>query len=574
MKELPAPAHLVRIPKVYHGTLYNAVRGTLDRWIMTHNEQFPTPTYRKNHPRRLQLGEVNVLYNILRCWAAQQAKQINDCEPITNIVWINNADIQSGHRDKTNVGRYLGKLAMAGLIGGRRAKEEDPRRYQDQFGEGGGRGFGWVPVKRFRGTQANYGILINPDLIPYTAIPEKVLVMLYTAFEVGDCSPKVENFHLPKAIMGSFRNEEMSEVVFSIENYLQEDERRQAEKKAFPTVTGDQEDEERQAPKAEQDGDGKSRGLGENLSESEEAKEAVRRFMEGNPIQREESANPVEKGSEAPPVFSPEISLKELREGLALNESFEWKDKRPAISYAASLITQYLKKLAPIMLDYEGSPGREYVDPCVRKGFEMALQLIESYEDQEATYNRLTACIDRIQARIQHDPKTFYTAPPNKWFDKDYPFNILYHGEIYLKPWEKGKADFSELQSLNQRLKEDQEQSQSYWASVSPYHGLAWSMKHHMMRYHPKDHRLRLADLSQWARGLQLLQKQAKVSYEHLVEVTKWLLTSGSKEAIYWRKQRGWNWGIRSVAGFRKHWQALDKAYTRHKQKKQKSKAA
>ena len=562
MINLPTPATIVKIPKVFHGKLYTAAKLKLDKRIIEHNQKYPTPAFRKNHPRRLQLGEVNVLYNILRCWAAQQAPNVNNCDCVTNIVWINNADIQSGHRDKTNVGRYLGKLAFASLIGGRRATKKDAVRYQDQFGEDPGKGFGWVPVKRFRGTKCDYGILIDPQLIPYDAIPGKVLVNLFLSFPASNEGSKSENFTLPKGNMGSYIYEDMNEVVFEASNMHTEDGEREVFQKASLPGTRSREDEERQAPKTMQ-----VQGDMSKLSEEEKAKIAVRNFMNGSPpppvdLEPDEGH---ERTSSPSFIDPPEIEPSELRKGTELTKRYS--EKRKAVIYGASLITQYLKKLAPLMINQSGNPGREYVDGCIVKGYHKAVELIESYEDHEATYRRLCACIDRIQGRIQYNPHNFFVPPPNMWFDKDHSFNIIFHGEIYLKPWEKGRQDFGEWKQLTQRVEQSHQKSVGYWADQGPYHALAWSMKHHMCKHHPKDNRLKMADLNKWATGLRLLQKRERITYDRLVEVAKWLLTSAHKEAIYWRKKRGWNFGIRSVSGFANHWKDIEAAYLTHKRK-------
>lgn len=495
-------------PTVYANRLLDAMKPQIWAHVARYNAQFDGQ-HSKAYPLRLKKTEINTLFNILRAYCAQLAAAVNAGDPIRNVVLINNVSAQAGDGHKSNTPRHLSKLCRAGFLAGFSSEGQQYRSVLE-----GGKGFGYCPIKRFRGTGRDFGLLLNPRFVPLGALPLGVPVLFQDGFArpqgMGH-SPKCETFDLPLD-KKNFINESMK---------VEGDPLPQ---KVFASAHGLSEEKERQA---QEDRKGAG-GAAVDVTSPDLPMPA------GIPRSGEAITEDAPKGS---------LFRKLYLEG----EEIE--------AYAILLVQMYLNKLAPAMKQASGE-GRVYYPSSVARGVSHAEDLLRRYKDPKEGFDQLTAVIDRMQARILRDPYRSYVAPPCKWFDGSYPYNIHFHRERYLKPYLARKEDFRTGKAFQEEMPMDDIQI----AEESRFHGLAWSMKKYMCELYPKDKRLRAADLNKWAGTLRLMSRRDHVPYDHMVHVAKWMLLSEDTDARFWREAGGF--GIRSATGFRRNYQQMQDQYS------------
>jgi len=497
--------------------------------IEAHNAQYATE--RKSYPRRIKLGDENCFWNILHAWAAQAAQAANSGQAVTNRVEINNKDVLNGRRDKSNVGRYLSKLGMAGLVGARRAEEGDPTRYQCQFEVKGGKGFGWVPVKRNRGTLKDYTILIDPALIPLQALPEGTPIFALDRIEAPDRAPSlVESFKVSLDKRISI-NEEMS----------------QKARLAPPSAAKMR---ERQTPQAEAVlSDGKEKRKEKGCAAAKTGPQLV-------PVEMPLPAAPATPADTGSPIPTNATDLEVMFRKL----TFEGKR---LTALAMFLVSSYFKKLVPAM----GKTEADYVPSQYREGVKQAERMLmilaeAQGNDLEKVSDVLHLTIDRMQQAIAHSPGV-YAAPPGKWFNPDHKGNITVAYQKYLVPWDKTRDKLADLAKRRKLVAEGLE-TELEAQTKGKYYALAYALKKHLMRYHKTDSRVRSADLEKWAHTLRLMCERDKVPYRRACIVAEWWLLSDHEEARFFRSEigaEGAPGGIRSARGLRRNWRAMERAW-------------
>lgn len=490
--------------------------------IDEYNKQFEG--HSKAYPARIKQQEVNCLFHILRAWAAQAADDLNRMDMVNNTVSINNRTAQGPNRDLSNVGRYLGKLAAAGFIGGIRAGEKSPLRYQCQFSTDKGKGFGWMPVKDFHGTNRDYEILLNPEIMPFGAIPLGVSVILFDKFpdkvspkNLIVPSPKIENFHLIQEL-STFRNKGISYKALASQ----------------ATPTEQKEEKERQPLKA-------------------------RKYRVDGPTDLEPSTEKtgfIEKKGKDLQITASEI--KKLPADLLLALVGSGHEVK---TWAMTLVSSYLSKLAPIMPGWQGI-GRVYSPSVIEKGYLKALQMLSEAKNPYQMYLRMIQVIDRMQDAMKHNPQLWVNAP-HKYFDKDYKYNIWSSEKVYLIPWEKTGKELKALCTNAEKIQLEKINREKALTFVSKYHGLAFSLKNYMIQFHRNDNRLKKADLTQWAVHLRLMCERDNVGYDEAVRVAKWMLLDKSQGAKFWRLEAKGH-GIKSARQFRINYQKIRNAYSRY----------
>lgn len=419
-------------PKLYSDRLKAAMKAEIWRRIEAHNAQYPRPQFRKSYPARLKTAEINTLFLILDAWCAQQAAQVNAGGPCTNRVRIDNVSVQGGPegRDRSNTGRFLGKLAFAGFLVGRKAIGDDPGRYRCQFTQTGGKGFGIVPEKHFRGSNRPYDILLDPALIPQGALPLGTPILSLTGFGKGKKgAPMVESFTVLQEREKAFITEDLNQAL---------------SQKGVASPQSVAKMKEGQAPET-------SPADPDSPKEIEENTDLLTGDLRAEEIEGK---------------CGQTLALQLHQEG------------RMEASLAVSLVRTYLTKLAP-MMGHHGKP-RQYVPRSIENGMEAAAQLLLGYakagHDLIATFDRLVAAIERTRSRIVHDPQSAFAAPPCKYFDADFRCNIEWWAKTYLLPWEDGQQAFAEKRQPALSLSTTWSAEEA--AQKGPYHGLAWSIHH------------------------------------------------------------------------------------------------
>ncbi|MEL6256679.1 MAG: hypothetical protein AAFR87_32060 [Bacteroidota bacterium] len=211
-------------------------------------------------------------------------------------------------------------------------------------------------------------------------------------------------------------------------------------------------------------------------------------------------------------------------------------------AYARLLMDSYKQKLAKAM-------NRSFSPAELKRGKKSALSLLKACNTiaLDGFVDKCLRTITHMEQWILHDPSKNFVMPPSKWFDMGYSHNIAGAYRKFLLPWDQQAHAWKQKELIPaSRPTLPQEAfgqlAQLFWKHLSPLH--------------PKDQRVRKANLSKWAYELQLLHKESRLGKDTLQSLILWLVKSPSKRAKFWRKESG-GFGIRSASGFRRNFTHL-----------------
>lgn len=538
-------------------TLFDAAYPDLCGYIRSWNLQFPTKaearhlekenpgfavaeTFTRAYKRRIKAGEEKTIINLFRLWCKQTADKINSGEMvITNIVDANGQSARDGKASSSGTNAHLGKAAYTGFLRG----EEDTEAitYKDQFIYPEGKGFGVRPLKNFRGTTADYQLLIHPDFLPVKNLPKGISFLDLESFEptlypYQAAQPlrirgyKIENLHQSKVTDGNLRNKEISQ---------------KASEARKPVALGVI-----------------AKTVFNQGTASENFTADLAGATDGNPANVEgESSNASNVSPEINKNFSgaaaPDLLYRDAGSGIQVKLTSEDAFRRlfmagqQIAAFAVLLIQSYLKKIAPAM-------GREYFPTEIKRGLSNAMELLAGIPEPELSdsVDRFCLVIDHMAQWIRLDPDTNFVLPPSRWFSLQEKANIIGAETYFLKPWEATGKEFEDGKKRREKIEAARKQNEEQTASLSNLHYLAWRMKVRMMQLHPTDSRLKSADLDKWTIPLKMMIRQDKHTFSEIVKVATWLIESKSKSAAFWRKETAGR-GLRSTSGFRRNYLAM-----------------
>lgn len=222
--------------------------------------------------------------------------------------------------------------------------------------------------------------------------------------------------------------------------------------------------------------------------------------------------------------------------------------------YAQLLVSLYQNKLATAM-------GRDYKSQYLR-AFHSALKLLKSVPDDqlEAFNDRLVQVIDHQEKRLLLYPEAFVVGPV-RFFEPKEKYGILHYEKNWLQVYERRSVEFEEMAQARGRKSQEQLDGEAEIAQQDKkWYFLGWRFKNALMRMHPKDMRLRKANLANWERDIRLLVRKDGIPAKELIAVMDWLLKSALPNAQWWRSQYNLD-GIKSTSSLRKHYAKLRIAY-------------
>lgn len=482
--------------------MYSVLCAKIDQ----HNAQYSTSAlapsgikYSRNYPARVKDPEKTTMIRIIGAAARHFAAQINaGKQVVSNAIPTNRQKARGNNGAKRQAPRHIAKGAACGVFLGRQVTKEDGADYKFVVLDDG-KILGAYPYKANHGHTRDFEILLDPDLMPTEILCQ---------------------FGVSTAIQANFDTCET-------DIYMQ---------RKTPNSLGQKET------------------LKKEISEAALAPGVAKTLTEARTLE----AGNQEKASQEKPDFL-EKSFQKTEKGPAAESSFSlFLNGNPLLAFAKMLIDSYLKKLAAAM-------GRQYgaleIEKAIRQAARLLAPLPPGQMSQEVDRYFLT--IDHMHQWVTYwkERGIRKTLPnPSDWFNPDYQYNIEGAFKTYVVPWEERREEWEKARAASDRAAsagKNQEEIDKKLAESSAILNLAYRFKKAFLYLHPTDFRLKNADLTKWEKSLKTLMKKDKRSFSEVEKVALWMFQSGSDRAVFWLREYGQGFGLRSVSGFRKHYQTL-----------------
>lgn len=482
--------------------MYSVLCAKIDQ----HNSQYPTALasagsgvrYNRNYPARVKDPEKTTMIRIISSAARHIAAQINAGKKVvSNIIPTNRVKARGENAAKRQAPRHIAKGAFCGVFLGREAIQEDGQDYKFVTLDDG-KILGAYPYKANHGHTRDFELLLDADLMPTEIMAQ---------------------FGVSTAIQANFETCET-------DIYMQ---------RKTPNSLGLKE-----TLKKEISSKALAPGVAKTLTEAGT-------FEAGNQ----------EKASEKNSDFL-EKSFQKTEKGPAVESSFSlFLNGNPLLAFAKMLIESYLKKLAAAM-------GREYGSLEIEKAIRQAARLLAPLPPDKMSeeVDRYFLTIDHMHQWVSYwrERGIRKTLPnPSDWFNPDYQYGIEGAFRTYVKPWQERKEAWEKERAsdLAASAGVNQEEIDKKLAESSATLNLAYRFKKAFLYLHPSDFRLKSADITKWEKSLKMLIKKDKRSFSEVEKVALWMFQSGTDRAVFWLREYGQGFGLRSVSGFRKHFETL-----------------
>ncbi|MDX2284644.1 MAG: hypothetical protein NW241_10800 [Bacteroidia bacterium] len=469
--------------------LYRAMLPELSRRIEEHNGL--QQAARGNDPRLLKRSQINTAHNLAKAWCRQAADDVRAGRPVSNAFETNNPESVGRQGCATTAISHRKKLCWAGLLLGERG--ETPAAS--------------MPAQRWRGTRANYVLLLDPALIPRQVLPAGIPVLAMASAEeaFGSLSGAPEGADKVQKLDLSIGKRESGAI-----KQLAGAASVPAPAAACSSVAGLGRE------------DGAGTGKQEDLAGADDGKRR-----------------------EAPPAPG---AAKDRGRGAGAADAF-----------AASLVAMYVALL---------SRGRAWCAGELERGHAAALRLLAAWMMKlerpaeldvriwekmalMAARDHAVSVIDHMAEAMRRNPR-LYVLPPSIWLDPASPNGIAGAEARYLARYRSRAGEFEDAAQLRQAADAGRARQDAQAAEAEGGAGrLAWQLKQGLMAIHPDDMRLRGADLAKWAWHLRQLHTRDRYAPEVISKAVAWLTQADGRQAEFWRTQAG-GFGIRSAAGLRR----------------------
>ncbi len=498
-----------------------------------HNAQFPIGPFPRSHPYTLKDGDMKTGLSALKQWTKQVTTDMASGKKcITNVLRTNNLKLRQSsdgrYRAKSGTAGHLAKLTYAGLFLGEQETADRPHeqkvyRHRDL----GGKGFGWRPYKRFRGTIHDYELLLNPNLLPLELIPPDITFLAVTT----DFSTLNKNFRNESdEIISAIQHQNIDNISISKSQIL-----------AHSLVT---------------DINTKNK----YISEKEEhhvqtASEEKKDLEEGSPPKAGNGG----EGGRAAKLLIEEMNMAgkgNTGADLGLQEAFiHHSEGDKKAYYAHSLMEYYTKRLAQAM-------GNKYVNSQMEKGYQNALKLLNSTSEEnlDAFFERMSHTILHIEKGMKSNPLA-YVVGPARFFDPEEKYGILHYEKNWLQTYEHRGKEFKDIEEIRTRKQQAQMMSEAELADKDKrFYYLAFRFRQNLIEIHKDDPRLHKANLINWERDLRMMVSKESIPIAELLSVMEWLLKSPKLNAGWWRNKYHIN-GIKSPGSLRRNYAQIKKGY-------------